>query len=69
MLNTPNGGSVSVGPDICEDPDLQQAFNQFHYNVHRSGTATLGPQAGAPGLHDNRGADITAGGCPPPEDD
>ena len=65
FLVTPNGDLVPIGPDICADPNLQDAFNQFHYNVHTSGSRdTLGPQRGAPGLHDGTGAEITAiGGC------
>ena len=45
FLVTPNGDRVPIGPDICADPDLQDAFNQFHFNVHTSGAIeTLGPQ-------------------------
>lgn len=64
-LVTPNGDLVPIGPDICDDPNLQEAFNQFHFNVHTSGNVvTLGPQRGAPGLHDGKAAEITAlGGC------
>lgn len=42
---------------------MQQAFNQFHYNIHGSfvpgmPVTTLGPQGGAPGLHNDVGADV-----------
>ena len=43
---------------------MQDAFNQFHYNVHQSaipGVGTIptnGPQRGAPGLHNGEGAEI-----------
>lgn len=63
FIATPNG-PVPVGPQICEDSDLQQAFNEFHYNVHHSVVPgigeipTHGPQDGAPGLHNGRGAEI-----------
>jgi hypothetical protein len=66
FIVTPDGDLVPIGPDICANPDLQQAFNEFHYNIHHSevpGTGhvdTLGPQDGAPGLHDDLGADMTA---------
>ena len=30
----PDGTRVQVGPDLCENPEMQDAFNQFHYNVH-----------------------------------
>lgn len=72
LLVTPNDDAMPVGPNICENPDLQQAFNQFHYNVHHSGIRvdgefvpieTLGPQDGAPGLHDGLGADLGVRGC------
>ena len=61
---TPDGDRVPIGPDFCANPDLQGAFNQFHYNIHHnSGAPTLGPQDGAPGLHNDEGADMTAGPC------
>ncbi len=59
----PNGTFVEVGPRVCDNPNLQEAFNQFHVNVH----------LGTPGefafdhLHDNgevgNPVDITARGC------
>lgn len=61
---TPDGDLVEIGPDICDNPDLQNAFNQFHYNVHRnSGAPTNGPQSGAPGLHDGQAADMQVSSC------
>ena len=69
-LQTPNGDRMPIGPNVCENEDLQDAFNQFHYNVHGSLTSpttpveTLGPQHGAPGLHDGRGGDLAITGCP-----
>jgi len=60
---TPDG-PVPVGPQICENPNLQQAFNEFHYNVHHSvvpgigDIPTLGPQDGAPGLNNDQGGEI-----------
>ncbi len=71
-LQTPNGDRVPIGPNLCANPDLQEAFNQFHYNVHHSATSpttsveTLGPQHGAPGLHDGQGGDLAITGCPQP---
>ena len=59
-------GLVPVGPQICGHPELQQAFNEFHYNIHHSvvpgiGPVTsLGPQNGAPGLHNGVGGDLIA---------
>jgi hypothetical protein len=70
FIVTPNG-PVPVGPQICQDPSLQQAFNEFHYNVHHSEVPgigdipTLGPQDGAPGLHNEIGAEVIGvPGCP-----
>lgn len=69
---TPSGDQVRVGPDFCANPDLQEAFNQFHFNVHHSEirvggqpvpVETLGPQHGAPGLHDGQGAELIATRC------
>ena len=63
FIVTPNG-LVPVGPQICGHPEMQQAFNEFHYNVHHSEVPgigdipTLGPQDGAPGLHNGRGAEV-----------
>ena len=44
----PDGPLVEVGPRVCDDPSLQAAFRQFHFNV----------QAGAAGLHNHRSAEI-----------
>jgi hypothetical protein len=27
-------GEREVGPRVCDNPNLQDAFNQFHHNVH-----------------------------------
>ena len=66
-----SGELIPVGPQICVNADLQDAFNQFHYNVHHSFIPmvgpidTLGPQDGARGLHNGRGGDLVAiPGCP-----
>ena len=65
----PDGTRVPVGPQVCENAALMPAFEQFHFNVHHSfipgfGTVhTLGPQDGAPGLHNGKGADLTATLC------
>lgn len=71
FIMKPTGARVPVGPQICENANLQQAFNQFHHNVHHSFVPgvgvihTLGPQDGAPGLHNGAGAEIVAvPGCP-----
>jgi hypothetical protein len=54
FIKTPTG-EVPAGPQICENPNLQQAFNQFHHNVHDSfipGVGvihTLGAQDGSRG--------------------
>ena len=71
FIETPKGKLVPVGPQVCENPALMAAFEQFHHNVHHSlvpgfGTVhTLGPQDGAPGLHPSKeqGATITARLC------
>ena len=50
-----SGETVQVGPSVCDNPNLQQAFNQFHNNLHVS----AGHGGAAPGLHDDTGAEIT----------
>jgi hypothetical protein len=69
FIQTATGDPVPVGPQVCEHPELMRAFLQFHHNVHHSfvpgfGTVhTLGPQDGAPGLHNDTGASIAAALC------
>jgi hypothetical protein len=69
FVQTPSGKLVQVGPRLCDDASLQEAFNQFHYNVHHSFSSpttpapSLGPQDGAPGLHNSQGADLAVRPC------
>jgi hypothetical protein len=69
FVQTASGQLVQVGPRLCDDPSLQQAFNQFHVNIHSSSTSpttpidTLGPQHGAPGLHNFKGAELMPRPC------
>ena len=58
-----NQGLVQVGPRVCDNPRLQKAFNQFHSNVHHAVPGSPGPEQSAPGLHNSRGAEITARPC------
>jgi hypothetical protein len=54
-----------VGPRICDhlgEAGVQAAFNQFHAN-HHSHNVTGGQGPIAPGLHNEVGAELTAGGC------
>jgi hypothetical protein len=60
-IKTATGELVEVGPRVCDDPSLQRAFNQFHNNIHIATGSSIGPAA--PGLHNFKGADISAGGC------
>lgn len=57
----PNGERSETGPRVCDDPSVQNAFNQYHSNNHRSTSTSQGPVN--PGLHDGRGGEITAGPC------
>jgi hypothetical protein len=52
FLVTPNG-TIPVGPQVCENPGLQTAFNQFHAAVH-VGPANTGFD------HTHNPVDITA---------
>ena len=62
-----SGAMVEVGPRLCDNPDLQHAFNQFHANIHshtlRDGTqiGAIGPVA--PGLHNGGGGELIPGSC------
>jgi hypothetical protein len=60
-VKTPTGELVEVGPRVCDNPDLQRAFNQFHNNLHAVSGSGIGPAA--PGLHNHKGADLMFGGC------
>lgn len=69
FLVQPDGDRVPIGPQVCGNPNLTAAFAQFHYNIHHSHLPvigvvdTLGPQDGAPGLHNSLGANMTAALC------
>jgi hypothetical protein len=58
---TPAGDLKQVGPRVCDNASLQNAFNQFHNNIHVVTSAGIGPAA--PGLHNLRGAEIMSGPC------
>jgi len=55
FLVTPDG-VVPVGPQLCDDPNLQSAFNQFHAAVH------VGP-ANTAFDHTHNKVDISATRC------
>ena len=57
------GEWIPVGPQVCGNPQMQSAFNQFHYNIHHTNLPSLGPQDGAPGLHNELGADMLGRPC------
>ena len=61
FVQTPSGELVEVGPQVCDNPKLQKAFDQFHNNVHRATGSSIGPVA--PGLHNFVGAELSASGC------
>lgn len=56
-------GLHQVGPRVCDKPELQHAFNQFHSNIHMAVSGSPGPEHSAPGLHNFKGGEITARGC------
>jgi hypothetical protein len=57
-LTTGSGDVVHVGPDVCSNPDIYDAWLNFHLNVHR----------GVPGTqaftNDSNPVSIAATGCP-----
>lgn len=73
FVENPNGDLVAIGPQVCEHPELQKAFEQFHYNVHHShvpaflggpgDVETVGPQNGAKGLQNGSGAELAIQLC------
>lgn len=34
FIVSPDGTWHEVGPQVCDDPGVQNAFNEFHGNVH-----------------------------------
>ena len=62
-IKTESGQLVEVGPRLCDDPKLQNAFNQFHNNIHAASGSSIGPAA--PGLHNFHGGEIMFGPCNP----
>ena len=49
-------GMIPVGPTVCDNPNLQSAFNQFHAKIH------VGP-ANTAFDHTHNPVDITARPC------
>jgi hypothetical protein len=60
-VQTSNGRLVQVGPRLCDNANQQNAFNQFHNNLHVVSATGIGPAA--PGLHNLRGAELVFGPC------
>ena len=61
FVRTSEGSLVEVGPRLCDNPNLQRAFDQFHNNLHMPSATAIGPVA--PGLHNFTGAELQAGRC------
>ncbi|UUZ58016.1 hypothetical protein [Nocardioides sp. B-3] len=49
-----DGKMVEVGPNVCDMPSLQHAFNQFHAHVHVGEPGTFAMD------HDHNRTDIAA---------
>jgi hypothetical protein len=56
FIEQPDGTRVQVGPDVCGDPKMQTAFNEFHAHIH------FGP-ANTAFDHDHNPVDIKGGSC------
>ena len=52
-----NGTPIPIGPQVCGNPDMQQAFNQFHFGVHVGQPGTFAMD------HAHNRNDIKAGPC------
>lgn len=63
FLKDTDGSLVAVGPDLCDNPHVQMAFNQYHDNHHVAPAGSPGPTVPAPGLHNGLGPDIIAKPC------
>ena len=63
FIVTATGEWVAVGPQVCEDPSLQDAFNQFHTNLHFPLPGATGPEESAPGLRNGFGAELVGRPC------
>lgn len=61
FVRNASGELVEVGPRVCDNPRVQQAFNQFHVNVHTVTPGAIGPVA--PGLHNGIRAELVARPC------
>lgn len=61
FVRLPSGELREVGPNVCDNPNLQKAFNQFHANTHAFVVDSLGPVA--PGLHNGIQTELTVRGC------
>lgn len=63
FIQTADGLGAEIGPRFCDNPALQNAFNQFHTNVHSHAgvTGEIGPAA--PGLHNGVGGEIASRAC------
>jgi hypothetical protein len=48
---------VPVGPQVCDDPSMQNAFNQFHAHVHVGTVGTFAMD------HEHNQTDIVARAC------
>ncbi len=62
FIQTADGLGPEIGPRFCDNPTLQNAFNQFHANAHSHAvTGGIGPVA--PGLHNGVGGEIVFRAC------
>jgi hypothetical protein len=54
---TGNGTWAEVGPRVCDNPNVQAGFNQFHVNVHLGTPNTFAFD------HPHNPVDLVARGC------
>jgi hypothetical protein len=60
-IQQPDGSRSETGPRVCDNPNVQNAFNQYHSNAHRPLPGAPGPAA--PGLHNGQGGELVFGPC------
>ena len=57
FIVTPSGQTVEAGPRVCDNPQAQQGFDNFHENVHTDTPTQHGFQQA------NNGVELRGGRC------
>ena len=65
FIDTPGSdGTLTVGPDVCANPQTQEGFDQFHLNLHRgTSSSTAVPSTHAFAQENNPVNGVSATSC------